>query len=233
MRKLKLVSTELSAVTYRFRGEAPFSWAACTVNDVTGELLITSDYGNWSHRWPVNGLGDKTLTAFIGQGDVDYLARKLDPSEQRGRAFSAVETIKALRRLVVKRRLENGRTRLEDRTTDPEDFGPDGKVLPYLRQNLTDDGFPRYEENADWFLSKSQARELWNALGRYEGYRGGDSFYHEVMGIPGFEEFVTSEPWEYQQSDREPPNSALREIVLPALIEACRDNTEKKDPLNA
>lgn len=48
---LTLVSTQ-AAVTFSFRATGGASgWANCTVNNATGELLITSDWGDWCHRW--------------------------------------------------------------------------------------------------------------------------------------------------------------------------------------
>jgi hypothetical protein len=113
MGKLELKSTSTAATTYHFltAGDGWRSWALCTVNDVTGELLITSDWGNWSYRWNTDTLGCPTLTAFIGGRDaVDYIARKLQ-GRHGGQRFSAERTIAAWRRMLRERRAEVGHTR--------------------------------------------------------------------------------------------------------------------------
>jgi hypothetical protein len=102
-RRLELVATS-TATTYRFRSPEPlYGWACCTVNDSTGELTITSDWGNWGHRWNTNHLGLPSLTEFIADRTAcDYLAGKLVLGD--GRRFSAEKTTAALRRLIVERR---------------------------------------------------------------------------------------------------------------------------------
>ena len=97
--ELALVSAKNTATTYSFQttGEGFKSWALCTVNDVTGELNIQSDFGNWSHRWNTDALGSPTLTAFIGdRSDVDYLASKLQSQRGGGNRWSAGATARAL-----------------------------------------------------------------------------------------------------------------------------------------
>ena len=54
-------------------------WAVVVVSDMTGMLAITSDWGNWSHRWNPEHLGAPSLTAFLARGSYDYLANKLIP----------------------------------------------------------------------------------------------------------------------------------------------------------
>src|SRR5882757_1894032 len=137
--KLVLKSAKAAATTYSFEteGEGFRSWAVCTVNDQTGELLITSDWGSWSYRWHASpeALGAPTLTAFIGnRGEVDYLARKLQKEGRDETCFSAQKTAHALNRLLCARRLEDGREQLENRL-EPEDWGRQ-------RDRYTKDGFP-------------------------------------------------------------------------------------------
>lgn len=113
---MRLISTNTAATTYHFQTTGPGlgSWALCTVNDATGELLITNDWGNWAHRWNASprALGAPTLTAFIGdRGDVDYIARKLQ-GRRGGRRFSAERTIASWRRALAERRLERGHWRV-------------------------------------------------------------------------------------------------------------------------
>jgi len=197
MTKLSLISTQ-TAVTYSFRA-APgeFGWACCTVNDATGELLITSDWGNWSHRWSADprNLGAPTLTAFIGgRGDVDYLARKLQLEGRAGQRFSAEKTAAALRRQLCERRLEDGREQLEGRL----------EPLPYLTREI--------------------ARRIWDELGELADEVGcsSDLFYERIDRIEGLADYVTDEPWNYAMTEQTPEDRALRDVVLPALIEACR-----------
>jgi len=108
MTNLVLTSTKSLAVTYSFKADNGLGWALCTLNEGTGEVLITSDWGNWSHRWDVSNLGVPTLTEFVAKGDVDYLARKLCPKD-RVRRFSSTNTIDAFKHLLCKRRLQDGR----------------------------------------------------------------------------------------------------------------------------
>src|SRR4051812_21467530 len=118
--KLVLTSAKAASITYSFVTEGDpgdfRSWALCTVNDQTGELIITSDWGNWLHRWHASpeALGAPTLTAFIGdRTEVDYLARKLQGGSRGGERFSAERTAGALRRMLCERRLRDGREQLE------------------------------------------------------------------------------------------------------------------------
>ena len=74
--KLELASSTLgTADVYSFRFKR--GWAIFTVNDATGEFFITSDWGDWTHRWNIDALGCPTLTEFIRRGDCHYLAGKL------------------------------------------------------------------------------------------------------------------------------------------------------------
>jgi hypothetical protein len=241
--KLVLKSAKSSAVTYSFEteGDGFKSWALCTVNDMTGELLITSDWGSWSHRWNASpsALGYPTLTAFIGdRADVDYLARKLQREGRGGQVFSTRGTARVLRRLLCERRLNAGRCQLENRL-EPDDF-VDGKPLPRLRDRYTDGGLPLYSGKTVLapnyyerdrteqlpYLTAEVARRLWDAvdgLADALDRSNGDLFYERVMSIDGFAEYVTDEPWEYGQTEQTVEDKALRDIVLPALIEACRN----------
>lgn len=100
--------------TYHFRSPRPLGgWALCTVNDTTGELCITSDWGNFSYRWnPSPGcLGAASLTEFIGrrhEDDVDYLAGKLNVESEE---FDHHATVMAFCKMLCKQRLRDGRWR--------------------------------------------------------------------------------------------------------------------------
>lgn len=240
MTKLTLIATH-AATTYSFRAAVgEFSWACCTVNDATGELAITSDWGNWSHRWSANPehLGAPTLTAFIGdRGDVDYLARKLQREGNAGRRWSAHGTAAALRRRLCERRLEDGREQIDGRL-EPEDLDC-GRVPNRLLDRYSGQGLPLFSHRMvsapTWrdierkerlpYLTRDTARGLWDAIGRLaDEVRGsnGDLFYERVQQIATFGDYVTESPWEYGETEQTPEDKALRELVLPALIDACR-----------
>ena len=108
--KLVLVEILTSARTYRFRSvEVLGGWALCTVNDSTGELLIVSDWGNWSNIWNPQHLGRPSLTHFIAdRQSYDYLASKLMRGECQ--VLDADATITKWRRRLTKRRLREGRS---------------------------------------------------------------------------------------------------------------------------
>ncbi len=107
--KLELVQILTSARTYHFRSmEALGGWALCTVNDTTGELLIMSDWGNWSHRWDPKHLGKPSLTHFISdRSGYDYLAGKLIDGQDW--VLDADATIQKWRSRLVEQRLQEGR----------------------------------------------------------------------------------------------------------------------------
>lgn len=74
---LQLQSAHVSSpVTYSFRFAEYGPWCNVTINEQTGELNIQSDWGCWSHRWHVDGLGPRRLTVFLLQCDPDYIVRK-------------------------------------------------------------------------------------------------------------------------------------------------------------
>jgi hypothetical protein len=238
---LILISTS-TATTYLFRA-APgsFGWANCTVNDATGELAIQSDWGSWSYGWSPNpkNLGAPTLTAFIAdRSSVDYIARKLQNEGTNGRRWSSEATAAALRRRLCERRLEDGRDQIEGRL-EPDDM-PDGKPLRHLVEPVgryTAAGLPIYGSRMPFrwrvdgplyeplpYLTRDTARRLWDALGELadEVGRSADLFYERVQQIDGFTDYVTREPWEHGGTEQTPEDVALRNLVLPALIEACR-----------
>jgi hypothetical protein len=108
--KLQLVATLQTARTYHLRSSEPIGgWALCTVNDATGELLIVSDWGNWSHHWNPKHLGSPSLTHFItDRRGYDYLAGKLLGSRD-ARVLDAGRTIAKWRKQLCDRRLSEGR----------------------------------------------------------------------------------------------------------------------------
>lgn len=251
--KLVLTSAKAASVTYSFvtEGEGFKSWALCTVNDQTGELLITSDWGSWSHRWHASpeALGASSLTAFIGtRGDVDYLARKLQSEGRNGVRFSVDGTARELHRLLCARRLEDGREQLE-RRLEPEDY--DGGRLPnHLMDRYTEAGLPIFGyhevDSPTWqdptrkeplpYLTAEAARTLWDEIDETIGEcsPSTDLMFDRLLRLSGFVEYVTDEPWNHVETEQTPEDRALRDIVLPALIEACRTAAlEAKDRLEA
>lgn len=251
--KLVLTSAKAASITYSFVTEGDpgdfRSWALCTVNDQTGELLITSDWGSWSHRWHASpeALGAPTLTAFIGtRGDVDYLARKLQCEGRESTRFSEEKTAHALRRLLRERRLRDGREQL-GRRLEPEDYDG-GRIPNHLMDRYTEAGLPifSYREIASptWqdplrkerlpYLTAEAARVLWDEIGETIGECGAstDLLFDRLLRLSGFVEYVTDEPWNHVMTEQTPEDRALRDIVLPALIEACKDATTHRDDTN-
>jgi hypothetical protein len=225
--RLTLTATRRGGTTYQFRADDALGWALCTVNDETGELLITSDWGNWSHRWDPRPscLGAPSLTAFIGtRGGVDYLARKLSREGREGRRWSARLTARNLHRRLCERRLEDGRQQL-DRRLEPDELPCFSRGGRYDGQGLPIYGRPGVGSGHGPlpYLTQDAARRLWNAIEALaEEVEGSpDLFYERVHQIEGFSDYVTEEPWELGETEQTPENRNLRSIVLPALIEAC------------
>lgn len=84
-----------SATTYKFRvANSPHGeWACCTVNDDTSALMVTSDWGDWSHTWCNPAFGQAVdLTDFLSGCSPDYIADKL--STNYGRVFCGEKTEK-------------------------------------------------------------------------------------------------------------------------------------------
>lgn len=229
----KFVPTRIStATTYHFKIDPPdaFGWALCTVNDGTGELLITSDYGNWSHRWSADPkhLGHPTLTHFIGErAGCDYLADKLTKREDRER-FDAHETVKHMQRMLCERRLEQGRALIDwYRDEDPED-----------RIDVGDDWLKRtggvefrevwaFGDKEHWPLTKSSARYLFRELGKLDAstVEGFVEAFNEIDG----HEWISVEPW--HEDLRYRPDTSYRVLVegiLPALVEACAAEVKRR-----
>lgn len=102
------------ATVYHFRsgpGRTAWwgGWALCTVNDVTGELAIQSDWTEpCGYRWNVDHIGCPTLTEFLTHdrsGHYDYLVGKLLPAD-RQRRFCPQQTVKEMRGRVSAARFE-------------------------------------------------------------------------------------------------------------------------------
>jgi hypothetical protein len=250
--KLILRSENAAATTYSFvtDNEGGFrSWALCTVNDATGELLISSDWGSWSYRWPSSpqSLGAPNLTAFIGARDaVDYLARKLQSEGRTAYRFSPKATTAELRKLLVQRRLQDGRHQNDGWWYETEEGRPppmdryeaDGRpIYSYRRQRQYEDGRPWDIHGRQYqrlpFLSKETARRLWNELGELaedlHGTFGGEHVYWErLQRIDGFDDYVTDAPYEHVGTEQTFEDRILRGTILPALIAACAATTSRR-----
>lgn len=198
---LRLVRTYAGAITYSFRVDNDFGWALCTVNDMTGELAITSDWGNWSHAWSPNpkNLGAPTFTAFLAcRADCYYLADKLTSRGQRER-FDAAATVAELRRRLCESRLERGRRYAEmSWTKDP------WALDVFYGQPLT----------------KQLAREIWDDMDALLDVNDSTLFVERFMQIDGCGN-VSEEPWEHTRHVPETSYTVLVEAILPALITAC------------
>lgn len=190
-----IVETNRStANTYHFRsppGATAWAsrggWALCTVNDVTGELLIQSDWtGTCGYRWNIDHLGHPSLTDFLAQdrgGYYGYLIGKLLPVERRER-FSPEATVKQMRRRVLDAR----------RCLD---------------------------------IDRLLARQIWNALGELTGFEDSRDFLTYLNSDTDYCEHF----YDIYEDLREEPTSeakALATIILPALVDACRREVERR-----
>ena len=228
---MRLTSTYSTATTYSFIvPESLGGWAIATVNDATGELLITSDWGNWSHQWSTNPkhLGAANLTAFIAHRNaVDYLAGKLNVGNGRraGEEFDADETVIAIMKDVVKQRLKDGREQLE-RANNGDGTLPEYGALPELSWDYlgTRDWQGRQKRRA--YLTASAARDIQEKLRSIVGdtHRNAELFLERVYEALARADlgWLINEPWEYLQYRQTYADRVLRESILPALIEACR-----------
>ena len=201
--KMRLADVRACAVTYTFRVENDFGWATCTVNDTTGELLITSDWGNWSHQWNPHHLGRPSLTHFIGDwSDYDYLANKL-----LGRAdayvLDADATIAKWRKHLAERRLEAGRRY--------------ARVPASLRDNAY--LAPLYDHRP---LTAEHARYIWDRLGSLVDDEQNESIFIEhAYQIEDFGYWICERPWEETEHRLSHQYEILVKTILPALAEAC------------
>ena len=99
-----------------------WGWAIFTINDDTGEFTITSDWGNYSHRWPADpvNLGGPNLTDFLRRmlrQDPRYVTEKFSYTNKRDLddVVDEVATRKAFKRAIREaykdRRIDQGEVR--------------------------------------------------------------------------------------------------------------------------
>jgi len=244
---MRLVRSRAIATTYELIvPESLGGYALCTVNDGTGELIIRSDWENWSYQWSPNPqhLGATNLTEFIGaRNAVDYIADKLSGGYTGARQFSSEKTSKAFMHAVAVIRLEFGREaiehlrELEDDLASYREAGHEAspvtqRAIELLKADLVLPPCRKIERHERHPLSKSAARALCdeieslaNEVSNYPSAT--DLFIERLYRIldghdahPYFEEAYDFIEYKQKFSDR-----VLRESILPVLIEACRQTT--------
>lgn len=230
---LTLLRTRAAATTYEFVVRRPLGgWAICTINDMTGELLITSDWGNWAHQWPAapQYLGAPSLTAFLaGHRDVDYVARKLQ-GRRGGEEFDCAASTKAFVRLIALRRLEHGREAIEyarERRLDAMDYGP-AEDRNYTRERAEihlDRQSRRYLTARSARNAVEAIKDVGDDIGTSIGEAAVTLYIERLLAVFELHDLrdFCNEPWEelvYRQST---PDRILRETILPALFAACAD----------
>lgn len=220
------LTSRTTAITYHFVvPETLGGWATCTINDATGELLVMSDWGNWSHRWNVRHIGPSrhnparvmSLTEFIADRQAcDYLAGKLAGEERR--QFDAEETCKALKRTLCLHRLEQGRA---NRNLQPEDLDDEERADPEVKIEEC----LRHAEKRDWHgfdepLTRGIARDIWDRLsGELASTDNEHVFWERLWHVPGIL-WVSEEPWSYAVHRQSHAYEILVRGILPALVAA-------------
>jgi hypothetical protein len=219
--KLELRQTLTTARTYYFRAVDPhWEWCYATVNDATGELAITSDWGNWSYVWGTRHFGVPTLTHFLALRDGgkdwtdhDYVANKL-LGRNDAHCLDVDATIKRWRKDLCERRLAYGRR------------------LARLPKCLADREYmdPLYEAPSEMpMLTKDAARQLWEDIGNLADDANHEPIFIEhACQIDGFCHWVSSEPWETTQHGYSHIYQVLTRIILPAVAKACHDTLQEK-----
>lgn len=208
---LELRRARRLATTYEFVVPTPLGgYALCTVNDGTGELLITSDWGHWAYQWSPrpSHLGAATLTAFIARREAaDYIADKLQ-GRRGSRQFSAELTAKTLCHLIAKRRLGDGREARERTGLEIE--------MRAARRG----GNPLLAGKARALVDEID--EIACDLGTY--VNGGDLFLERLCRVLDQHRahHVIEEPWEHLEYEQTYADRVLRESIIPALIVACK-----------
>jgi ribonucleotide reductase alpha subunit len=162
--KLALTKTT-SAVTYEFRAKT-FGWASCTINESTGDLAITSDWGNFAFQWNPRHIGSPSLHAFIGRGSLDYLANKLIPGSCY--VFDEEATTSEFRRLIIEARRE-GRLERDQARDFWDELGSlaadcSGDSNLYLERFLKSDFCCHFEIERPWEYQCERPSNAYRAL---------------------------------------------------------------------
>lgn len=76
-------------------------------------------------------------------------------------------------------------------------------------------------------LDRATARTLWDGLGELDGYDDQRDFFHHLEGDTTYGEHFSAE-WEDAREVSTSEATALERIILPALIEACRREVERR-----
>ena len=80
-------------------------WAIFTINDETGEFGLTSDWGNYAHRWPRDGVGSLSMKMFLASTNPHYIADKFSyQSAALKDVFDDEATERSFRRAVLEAR---------------------------------------------------------------------------------------------------------------------------------
>ena len=92
-------------------------WATFTVNEDTGSFSIESDWGNYSHRWPIDATGEPSMVAFIASCHSEYILRKFAYDQHRGfkSQFDIDRTLQGFRERVIECRKDEQLTKKEAR----------------------------------------------------------------------------------------------------------------------
>lgn len=218
---LRVLRAHAIATTYQLVSDKPLGgYALCSVNDTTGELAITSDWGNWSHQWSPDprSLGAPTLTAFFSRRrDVDYVARKLQ-GKGAGEEFDAEATVRAFCRRIAEFRLRCGRMAIEHAREEECSLREADEY--YDRRQCSD---------RTRFLTADSARSFCDEIeeagdGMSHTRSGADLFLERVIRAAELSDlsFLFEEPWELLEHRQTFADHVLRESILPALFEACR-----------
>lgn len=216
-------------------------WALATVNDATGELAIQSDWGNWSYRWHIDHMGETevapgpqwhvpmvmptrkiTLTEFIGERFrdseyCDYLADKLTSRSER-QVFDAQETVAAMRKYLIERRVEAVRSAIEYYVDEPPEERPD--VLDELPHWADKVEVWIYSRSEKWPYDRAIVRRIYDELGEIDGEDNLNEFIRRFGDIEGHE-LVTTEPWDMAEHRPSHSYDQLLHGILPALVRAC------------